>query len=189
MKSCFCSCLGSAGTRLAPLVLLWNVCRLRWLILLPKKRSSVSRVRSVIWATCQIRGGYTDAVFLSDDVACKLVNFTQTSSTFVAKVGMYHRKTNKCASKLANWQTKGQSHIILARSHVLKRKRRRHGRYAALEKHTALGNHLMKSDKLIKKNAQSHNITKKHIVELSTLTTQLKMNLTTFFFISSLSSC
>ena len=54
---------------------------------------------------------------------------------------------------------------------------------------TALGEDLMKSCNIFKKNVQSTNITKKHIVELSTLTTQLKMNLTTFVFISSLSSC
>jgi hypothetical protein len=186
MKSCFCSCLGSAGTRPAPLVLLWNVCRLRWLILLPKKRSSVSRVRSVIWATCQIRGGYTDAVFLSDDVACKLVNFTQTASTFVAKVGMYHRKTNKCASKLTKWQTKGQSHTC-SKPCTLGKTTTPRSLCCFRKTHCAS----KPLDEIIQnvKNTQSHHITKKHIVELSTLTTQLKMNLTTFFFISSLSSC
>ena len=54
-------------------------------------------------------------VFLSGDVACKLVNFTQTASTFAARVYMYQRKTNnKCSSKLTIWQTKGQSHTCLA---------------------------------------------------------------------------
>jgi len=54
-------------------------------------------------------------VFLSDDVACKLVHFTQSGSTFVAHVHLYQRKTNdRSAKKLTNWQTKGHSHTCLA---------------------------------------------------------------------------
>ena len=87
----------------------------------PAAEEEVKRLTSTLCNLSYVpdKGRVHRCSFPSDDVACKLVNFTQTASTFVAKVGMYHRKTNKCASKLANWQTKGQSHIILARSHVL----------------------------------------------------------------------
>jgi hypothetical protein len=46
----------------------------------------------------------------------------------------------------------------------------------------------MKSCNILKKTSNQL-ILLKNTVELSTLTTQLKMNLTTFVFISSLSSC
>ena len=153
----------------------------------PAAEEEVKRLTSTLCNLSYVpdKGRVHRCSFPSDDVACKLVNFTQTASTFVAKVGMYHRKTNKCARKLTNWQTKGQSHTC--------------SKPCTLEKTTTPRSlccftHCAWTplDEIIQnilKKAQSHNITKKHIVELSTLTTQLKMNLTTFFFISSLSSC
>ena len=53
-------------------------------------------------------------IFLSDDVACKLVTFTETKNTFSAEAEMYQKKSNKGAGNLIHWQTAGHAHACLA---------------------------------------------------------------------------
>ena len=124
-----------------------------------------------------IRGGYTNTSFLSDDVACKLVNFTQTTSTFVSNLGMYHRKTNKYASKSKPYLLEAMYFGENDDATV-----------AMLHSKTHCASKPL--DEIIenRKNTANYIIKQKKNLELSALTTQLKINVTTFLFINSLSS-